>query len=106
MSDLKIDSYPNIRKAYLEMSYDNGGINIGRAEADALNESERVMGSISVSDEDLGRLDAWIGSLSEDQIVTLVAGEEGEARWLAMQGPTDCFSVPIADIFDELFEVC
>lgn len=84
-----IDQYPNIRRAYLEMSYDNGGINVTRTEEDAITDSQPVMSTIAgnVSADDLQRLDAWIGTLSDDQVQTLIAGEETETAAIVALGP-------------------
>lgn len=103
-----IDQYPNIRKAFLEMSYDNGGINIGRTEEDAIAASEPVMSTIAseVICGDLVRLDEWLGTLSDYDIGVLTAGEETEATALAAKGPKSPDGFPLSDIFNDLFEVC
>lgn len=104
-----IDRFPNIKKAFIEMSYDNGGINIHRTEEDAYNETEQVLSAEGVVEEDLQTLDDWIGTLTDDQIQMLVAGEESERiemeeKLNSPRGGPD--NELLSNIFNDLFEVC
>lgn len=108
-----IDRFPGIRKVYIEIVYDNGGVFNGmgygpsRTEEDALDATEPVLSAEGVVEEDLQRLDAWINTLSEEQVITLAAGEHEEMQALAAEGPTGGpDNLPLANIFEDLFEVC
>jgi hypothetical protein len=110
-----IDRFPSIRKAYLEMVYDNGGVYNGmghipsRTEDDALDATEPVMGAEGVDEADLQRLDVWISTLTDEQIQLLVAGEQDEREAMEAEmgsprgGPDNTL---LSGLFNDLFDIC
>lgn len=81
-----IETYPNLRAAYLLMERCNGGINRDRSEEQALRESDPIIGADGVYHDDLVAIDQWLGTLSEDDLLTFVDGEETEVATLAASG--------------------
>jgi len=81
-----IETYPNLRSAYLLMERCNGGINRDRSEEQACRESDPVIGADGVYHDDLVAIDAWLGTLSEDDLLTFVDGEETEVQAMASAG--------------------
>ena len=81
-----IETYPNIRNAYLLMERCNGGINRNRSEGQACRESDAVIGADGVYHDDLVQIDVWLGTLSDDQILTFVDGEESEIEAIVKSG--------------------
>jgi hypothetical protein len=71
------ESYPGIAKAFLEMCYDNGGINRFRTEKEARRDLRKFIEKNGDGIGDLAAIDAWLGSLTPDDLQT-VCGEESE----------------------------
>jgi hypothetical protein len=71
-------TYAGIERAALEISYDNGGINRFRTEADLRGELDAYLAT-SGQTFDLAAIDAWLLALSEDEIEIVCAGEQTEA---------------------------
>lgn len=96
-----IESYPNIRNAYLLMESSNGNLHQGRSEEKACRETDPIIGSDGVTHDDLVIINEWLGTLSEDQLLKFVAGDEEENRKLIeAQGR----AVKLADsLLDDLF---
>lgn len=91
--------YPNITKAALEISYDNGGINRERSEADLVRDLGKFLAPM---DEDmLANIDGWLGNLSKEDLNTVCAGERTEQRDLLAAAPPFTGSL-LNDIFDEV----
>lgn len=93
--------YPNIEKACLEITYDNGGVNRYRAEAQVRKEMADFLAARPYSDQ-FGKIDEWLGSLSKDDLITICAGEEAEQHAILSVAPP--FT---SQLLDEYFEeVC
>lgn len=101
-----LDAFPNLRKAYLEMSHNNGGINVGRTEADALKASEPVMKRNSIGEDTMATIEAWVGTLSEDEMLTLVDGEGDDMRALINRDLSAADATHLNFLLEELFDVC
>lgn len=97
-----IESYPNIRRAYIEMELDNGGINRDRTEEMALRESDPVIGAEGVDHSDLVAIDQWLGTLSEEEIQTFVSGEHSEMEDLVARGGE--VGQKASGLFNDLFD--
>jgi hypothetical protein len=102
MDDI-LTRFPHLAKACLEMSYDNGGIHRYRNEDVAKEEYRQVLGADGVYEEDLKIIDDFIATLTEDEVMTLVAGEETE-----MQAIVARCSIPekLDGLLNDIFEVC
>ncbi len=81
-----IETYPNLRAAYLLMERCNGGINRGRDEEQACRESDTIIGAEGVYHDDLVAINEWLGTLSEDDLLTFVDGEESEIEAIVKSG--------------------
>jgi hypothetical protein len=99
-NDEKQMSFPGITKAALEIAYDNGGINRDRSEKKMLGELERWLAKQPA--EILPDIDAWLSSLSKDDLITVCAGEESEQQAILQNAP------PFTDklLNDYFGEVC
>lgn len=90
--------FPNIAKAALEISYDNGGINRGRTEAKMLRELGRYLDGSQYRDCLLD-IDRFLGKLTDDELVAICTAEESERQELIVLGP------PFTDaLLNEIFE--
>lgn len=89
------------------MSYDNGGINRGRTEQDAIEASQEVLfDGDQWSDDELTRFDKWIATLTTEQVSTLVGGEESEMEALISGGLFSPDHRRLDRLLNELFDVC
>jgi hypothetical protein len=69
------------------MAYDNGGINRDRSEARATRELRHFLDRVPFDRAVLAAIDAWLGTLSEEQMLIAVAGEETEMDALLASSP-------------------
>jgi hypothetical protein len=87
-TDLSKRQFPGIAKAALEMSYCNGGINRDRRERDVLKILDAMLADGADLALDLPAIDAWLSALSDDDLQTVVDGEETEMLALLKSAPT------------------
>lgn len=92
--------FPGIAKAALEIAYDNGGINRYRTEKKMLGELDKFLST--QPGELLPAIDAWLSSLSSDDLELVCAGEQSEAAKVLAEAP------PFTDqlLNDYFEEVC
>lgn len=81
-----MSAYPNIEKACLEISYDNGGVNRYRPEAQVRKEMTDFLASRHYSFH-FREIDNWLGGLSKDALITVCAGEETEQNAILSTAP-------------------
>lgn len=89
-----IDLYPTIKKATIEIAYDNGAVHRGRTEQDVLNSVEPVLRSKLA--HQLEAAERELAGLSPDDLETLCCGE---------QGVVDCSDLTeelLTDIFENI----
>lgn len=67
-----IDSYQTLRKAVLELVYDNGVINRGESEEDTLKRLELVVKCYS--DEDLEECEYFLHHIPDEQFIPAIMG--------------------------------
>lgn len=79
--------YPNIEKAHLEIAYDNGGINRYRSEDKAQRELRCFLPQLPYTQDVMLTIDAWLGSLSADDLQAVCIGEDCAADALLMSAP-------------------
>ncbi|TIM13840.1 MAG: hypothetical protein E5Y67_15275 [Mesorhizobium sp.] len=91
--------YPGIKRAALEIAYDNGGINRMRSEKTMLGELARFLER--QPEEILPAIDAWLSALSGDDLQTVCAGEQSEVEVLLRGAPPFTDSL-LNDYFDEV----
>ena len=105
-------AYPNITRLTLDMVGYNGGLHVLRtpdigAEQDVKNKLDECLGAEGVYHDDLAALDAWLGTLTEDEFMTIADGEESEvaailARAPSIGDPEDT----AADFINGIYEHC
>lgn len=78
--------YPGIVRAALNMARCNGGINRYRSEKDCLRSLELLLAEASVA-LDLRAISEWLAALSEEDLLTVVDGDETEAAELVKSAP-------------------
>jgi hypothetical protein len=98
-TDLSTHRFPGIARAALEMAYDNGGINRMRSEQDALRDLDAILTDGADIAFDLPDIDRWLASLSDDDLQTVVAGEETEAAQIIANAPGGTHQI-LEDIFE------
>ncbi len=96
-----IELYPNLRNAYLTMERCNGGINRERDEVTACRETDEIIGAEGTYHQDLVAIDAWLGTLSEGDLLTFVDGEESEIAYIAASGGE--VGAKASGLFNDLF---
>ncbi|QDP54392.1 MAG: hypothetical protein Unbinned4120contig1000_44 [Prokaryotic dsDNA virus sp.] len=105
-------AYPNITRLTLDMVAYNGGLHRLRAThigavQDVKNKLDECLGADGIYHDDLKKLDDWLGSLSEDQFMTVADGEESEMQALLNQAPNIGDPEDSAsDFFNHLYEHC
>lgn len=93
------DSFPGIKRAALAIAYDNGGINCTRSQKRMLGEFRRWLEK--QPQEPLPEIDAWLASLSDDDLETFCAGEHSEMMAL-MSGAPPFTDKLLNDYFEEV----
>jgi hypothetical protein len=79
---------PGIARAYIAMERCNGGINIHRSKADALSFLERAIAADGLDVAmDLPAIDKYFAGLSDDDLITVVDGEENERNEFMRNAP-------------------
>lgn len=103
--DRAVDRYPRIREVALDIAFDNGMVNRESPEAVFL---DRVDGILSAeggpTEDDLRRLEAFLATLSLNELTTLACGE-AEARAVIDErspvgGPD---GTPLTHLFADIF---
>lgn len=94
-------SYPGLRRASLEIALDNGGIHRGRSVEAQEAEFERWL--LRHPSDVLDPVDAWLASLSEDDIRVVCTAGEGEPEQTALLEVAPPFTdYLLTDYFDEV----
>lgn len=93
--------YENIAHACLLIALDNGGVNRGRSVRKWRGDFERF---IERQAAPLVEIDAWLGTLSKEQMETVTAGGADEPETKALLAAAPAFT---ADLLNTYFdEVC
>ena len=79
--------YPAIANATVTMSRCNGGINRDRSEKVVRGELVRMLADGCDLAFDLPAIDRWLAGLNDDDLLTIVDGEESEALTLLTTAP-------------------
>lgn len=92
-----MDRFPGIKRAALEIAYDNGGINRHRTEAAMLRALDKFLAS--QPNEVLPDIDRWLSSLSDDELQTVCCGDQFDQEAITRTAPPftnqlldDCFN--------------
>jgi len=94
-----INKFPGIKRAALYLAHANGMIYRGCTEEQWLSSLDYVLGAEGVDTDELQKLDDWCKTLSDEQVETLVDGEEEEMQQLVDSCPTEAVGI-FNDIFD------
>lgn len=102
---MKITDYPNIQNAVITMAANNGIINRTTPVETVLAQAETALGADGVATVDVAVLEAWLSTLAQEQIDTVVDGEETEADTLARESPLSAVSgKPVAFLLIDVYE--
>jgi hypothetical protein len=93
--------YPHITEAAIAMCACNGALNRLTPQEQLLVRLDYVLGAEGVYAEDLTRIDAWLATLTSDQLSVLVDGEETEMQALVAAAPEHTEGLML-DIYNEL----
>lgn len=85
-TDVSKHRFPGIARATLEMSYCNGGVNRDRREKDVLEKLEPILAECDLA-MDLPAISAWAMALSDEDMLTLVDGEENDQHQILTCSP-------------------
>lgn len=100
-----IEKWPGLKKAALDIAYDNGMINRCCPEDDWLRSLDPVLGADGVYDADLERWSEWLLTLSEDELSVVAAGEETEMlAIMANAPPCDSGEGDLNGLLNDIFE--
>lgn len=91
-----------IRRAALEISYDNGGINRMRSEADLKRDLRAFLRSTDlVTAAELRAVDRWLSALTDEEMNTVCCAEETEMQcFMRLRGAPPKTN----DLLNEIFE--
>lgn len=93
--------YPGIARAALLIALDNGGINRHRSQQQQERERERWLAT--QPEEILASVDAWLATLSDDQLEQVCCGGEGEPEREAVMADAPPFTDELLNsYFDEV----
>jgi len=70
-----IDLYPTIKKATIEIAYDNNCVHRGRTEETMLADAAQVLTTRSITE--LEAVELELKALDEEELMTLCCGEQG-----------------------------
>jgi hypothetical protein len=99
-TDISKHRYSGIARAALEMAYDNGGVNRDRPERVTIEELDYVLANINDESPDvLGVINDWLVRLSDEDLVTAVAGEHSEVQELMKRAP-----LGTAELLNSIFD--
>ena len=93
-------AYLGLMKYAKETAYDNGGINRARSEKQMEREANRFFDRVS-GEYDLGAIDAWILSLSDDDLHEVCCGEETDQQRILEPSPPFTWKF-MCQYFDEV----
>lgn len=101
-------TYPNITRLTLDMVGYNGGLHVMRApdigaEQDVKNLLWELLGTVSA--DDLTNLDAWLGTLTDEQFLTVADGEHSEMLAILSAAPA-VNGETAAALLDRIYEHC
>lgn len=83
------DCFPNLKRAALEIAYDNGMINRSEPETDFLAKAAKPIEELAIIN--LIKLEVWLAELTDEQMSTLCAGEETDMKELVATAPSPQF---------------
>lgn len=93
------DRYPGIKRAALEIAYDNGGIHRDRSEKQMLRELSNFLDR--QPEELLSAIDVWLARLSAECLEIVCAGEQFEADAVLRDAPPFTLTL-LNDYFNEV----
>lgn len=91
-----LENFPALCKAFITLACDNGALHRGTTKERLLDDAGRALLVSAFTAEQITQVDAELGALSEGQLLTMVCGEEGEARAIG--------STLAHELIDYLFE--
>lgn len=91
--------YSNISRAALAISYDNGGINRDRPKTRMLATLDQFLAA--QDGDSLPRIDAWLATLSADDMETVCAGEETDRLAILQSSPPGTEEM-LVKVFEEV----
>lgn len=97
-----LDNYPGLKKAALEIAYDNGMINRNCTEEQYTRSTDPIIGAESVYDEDLKIWSDWIDNLNDEDLSTLCCGESCEMEEIISKAPKAEF---LDGLLNDLFDI-
>lgn len=93
-------NYPGIEKACFEITIDNGGLRRDRGEEQVKEETRAFLNQRPYQDK-LPAIDAWLGSLDEETLSTVCAGEHEEMKAALSDSPEGTVRL-LDEYFDEV----
>lgn len=96
-----ISKYPGLKKAALEIAYDNGMINRLETEESFLKSLDYTLGAEGVYHEDLQTWSNWLETLSEETLNELCCGDEEAIAKIIKEAPKgELLNGLLNDIFE------
>ncbi len=98
-----IDRFSGIKAAALNIAYDNGMVNRFWSEKSVLDGVENLLQVQSPTLDFLERADAFLHGLSEDDLMTLCAGEESDMKAILLRAPPE-IQTKLNNLLNDVFE--
>lgn len=102
MPDCKIETYPGLKRAALEIAYDNGMINRFEPKAEYLSSLDQVLADYFPAD--LETWSKWLNDRSDEAIQIITCGETTEMEALMAIAPTSTHGPSLNDLLNAMFE--
>jgi hypothetical protein len=105
-----MESTPNIKAVALTMASAHGFFDRNTTEEQLLGAAKQALEADGVYFSDVVALEEWLGTLTEEQRLTLVDGEEEEMSALVASSPTSvlsgmCVGQLVEDIYVSMAEL-
>lgn len=95
-----INSYPGLKKAALEIAYDNSIIDRYQSEEEFLKQVDYIIAADGVYHSDLEMWSEWFDSLSEEDLMDVCCGESLEMERVLSAAPKNALlDALLNDIF-------
>jgi hypothetical protein len=96
--------YPNTTNMIFTLANAVGVLNCMNTNGTVLNAGFEALEADGVLTEDVRLLEQWLGTLSQDQVITLVDGEEEEMAALMAESPASATGANVAMLVDDIYE--
>lgn len=96
--------WPNVEELILSLAACNGILNRNTTSEAVVACGLKAVEADGVCTEDVEALEVWVGTLTEDQKLTLVDGEQQEQADLVARSPTGVGGDRVGSLVDDIYD--